>query len=377
MRIAQIAPLGERVPPKKYGGTERVIYALTEGLVKRGHDVTLFASGDSKTSARHIAVYPKALRDAHSKNPYGLEYVSMLNIGVAYNHQEEFDIIHDHNVYLSLPTALHATIPVIMTLHGAFNYENIRYFEGLQNNKNPYFVSISKAQRVPLPTLNYIANIHHGLSMKNYPFSRTHEGYLLYVGRIAEEKGVHLAIDVAEQTNFPLIIAAKVDSNDLTYFKEKIEPRLSKQIQWIGEVDEDTRNKLMSKAMCFLHPVLWREPFGLTLIEAMSCGCPVIAFRRGSIPEIIENGKTGFIVEDEIEMAMRVADIETIDRSYCRSYALENFNTDRMVDSYEATYEKAIKLFDKMKHAKDNEVKNAVDLEDLLVPQKKATFTTQ
>lgn len=348
MRIAQIAPIGERVPPKKYGGTERVVYSLTEELVKRGHEVTLFASGDSKTSAILISVYPTSLRESHLEDFYGANYWSMLNIGNAYMRQDKFDIIHDHNEHLSLPTANLATTPVVMTLHGAFSAQSKKLYETL-NNVN--FITISKSQAIPAPGLNYVGNVYHGMDMRHYPFSRENDGYLLFVGRINPEKGVHHAITVAEYLGLPLIIAAKLDNSrtEQTYYKEMIEPRLTEQIRWVGEVGEDERNRLMSRALCILHPVTWREPFGLTLIEAMACGCPIVAFNRGSIPEIVVNGKTGFVVEDEIEMIEAVKRIFEIKRRDCRNHALDNFSAEKMADGYESIYKKVLAMKEKEK----------------------------
>ncbi len=350
MKIGMLAPIGERVPPKKYGGTERMIHALTEELVKRGHDVTLFATSDSLISAKLVSVFPRGLREANIKDPYGANYWTMLNIGNVYKRQHEFDIIHDHNVNFSLPTAILAETPVVMTLHGAVNINNRRYLEGLNNNKNPFFVSISHAQTTPLPNLNYAGNVHHGLDIQGYPFSSESDDYLLFVGRISPEKGVDQAIEAAEFLNKRLIIAAKVDPSDYFYFKKQIEPRLSDQIRWVGEVDQEERNRLMSRAYAFLHPVSWREPFGLTLIEAMACGCPVIGFRRGSIPEIVKHGKTGFVVEDTGEMIEYIPKVGSIKRDVCRKYALNYFNAQRMTDEYEEIYEKVIEKFQMAKN---------------------------
>lgn len=339
MKIAQIAPLAERVPPKKYGGTERVVYELTEELVQRGHEVTLFASGDSLTSARLVSVYPTNLREAKIKDVYGLNIWTLLNLGLAFERQGEFDIIHDHSGFIGLPMANIATTPVVMTMHGPFTAENRRIYQML---RRPYIVTISEAQTEPAPNLNYAGTIYNGLTMEHYPFSAQHEGYLLFVGRICLEKGAHYAIEVARSLSLPLIMAAKLDAPDRPYFHEYIEPYLSDQIRWVGEVDQEERNRLMSKALCLLHPVTWREPFGLTLIESMACGTPVIAFNRGSIPEIIEHGTTGFVVSDVESMVDAVIHLDTIERSYCREYALDNFSTTRMVDAYEELYAKII-----------------------------------
>lgn len=341
MKIAQIAPIVERIPPKKYGGTERVVYSLTEELVKRGHDVTLFASGDSITSAKLSAVYPRALREAKLRDLYGMNILTMLNIGMAYFRQGEFDIIHDHLGTISLPTANIATTPVVTTYHGPFTAESRRLF---QNLNKPYVATISNSQIVPAHGINYIGTVYNGLDMRHYPFSKKNGGYLLFVGRISMEKGVHMAIEVAQYLNLPLIIAAKLEVVDVPYFNEYIGPHLSDQIQWIGETDEAARNKLMSKALCFLHPVTWKEPFGLVMIEAMACGCPVVAFNLGSIPEIVEHKKTGYVVTDTDEMIEAVAHIDKIDKRYCREYALKNFNAAKMAEGYEKVYRKILKL---------------------------------
>ncbi|MDB5225516.1 MAG: hypothetical protein JWL87_468 [Candidatus Adlerbacteria bacterium] len=339
MKIAQIAPLAERVPPKKYGGTERVVHALTEELVRRGHEVTLFASGDSQTQARLESVYPRALREAKFNDLYGTNDLTMLHMGVAYELQDEFDIIHDHMAPLSIPIANLATTPVVATVHGPFTGENRKLFELL---RGPNIVTVSQSQLYPLPNINHAGTVHHGLSMEHYPFSAEHDGYLLYVGRIAADKGVQYAVDVAQVLDIPLILAAKVEPIDLPYFKQYIEPRLSERIKWVGEVDEEERNRLMSRASAFLHPVVFREPFGLTLIEAMACGCPVIAFNRGAIPEIIKTGVTGFVVEDVEGMIDALHNIGTISRAACREHALQNFNVSRMADGYEAIYRKLL-----------------------------------
>jgi glycosyltransferase involved in cell wall biosynthesis len=339
MKIAQIAPIVERVPPKKYGGTERVVYALTEELVKRGHDVTLFASGDSKTSAKLESIYPRALREARLKDMYGTNLWTMLNIGLAYDMQDDFDIIHDHLAPLSLPTANIATTPVVLTMHGPFVGENRRLFQTLTG---PSIVTISEAQVFPLPGINYAGTVHNGLSMEHYPFEKAAGDYLLFVGRISMEKGLHFAIDAAQIVDMPLIIAAKVDDVDRPYFRDYIEPRLSERVTWIGEVDEERRNDLMAHARAFLHPVTWREPFGLVLIEAMACGCPVIAFNRGSVPEIIKTGVTGFVVEDLEGMVDAIGALPQIDREACRAHALSHFSAERMTDGYEAVYKKIL-----------------------------------
>jgi glycosyltransferase involved in cell wall biosynthesis len=339
MRIAQIAPIVESVPPKKYGGTERVMHALVEELVSRGHKVTLFATGDSLTSAQLVSVFPKSLRELRARDLYHANPYTMTHIGYAYERQNEFDIIHDHNDYFSMPIANISHTPVVMTAHGAFNSETIRVYQKL---RNPYLVTISEAQGKGYPSLHYAGTVYNGLKMEDYPFSEEHDSYLLFVGRISMEKGVHYAIEAAKYLNLPLIIAAKLDDADRSYFEQYVKPGLTEDIKWVGEVDEMERNRLMSRAMAFLHPVTWREPFGLTLIEAMACGCPVVAFSRGSIPEIVQDGKTGFVVADIEGMLDAVPNIGKIKRQDCRNFALENFSAKKMADGYEKIYKQIL-----------------------------------
>lgn len=340
LKIAQLAPLIERVPPKKYGGTERMVYHLTEELVRRGHDVTLFASGDSLSSGKIVSVYPRSLREAKIPNVYGLNSLTLLNIGTAYKRQGEFDVIHDHSGIHSLPTANTARKPVVMTLHGPFTVDDRRLFSVL---RRPNLVTISKSQARLVTTMNHMGTVHNGLPMENYPFSAGHDGYLLFVGRLSMEKGPHIAIEVAQYLDLPLILAAKLDPIDLQYFREYISPKLSdERVKWVGEVDEETRNRLMSRAMCVLHPITWSEPFGLTVIESMACGAPVIAFNRGSIPELVINGKTGFIVDNVQEMIDSVSRLRNIRRLECRRHSLENFSAKKMAYLYERFYYKLI-----------------------------------
>lgn len=336
LKIAQIAPIAERVPPKKYGGTERVIHTLTEELIRRGHDVTLFASGDSKTSGQLSSVYPKPLREEKIKDPYGLNERSLNHIASAYKRHKEFDIFHDHNSVLSIPTAQFIKTPTVITLHGEINPDNLSLYETADN---PYYVTISKAQLPKRHEVNVARTVYNGLEMEGYPFGKTHKGYLLYVGRISESKGTHYAVEVAKATSLPLIIAAKLDDAEQKYFQKFVLPNIDgKQIKWVGEVDENKRNALLSNAMCLLNPIRWSEPFGLTMIEAMSCGCPVIAFDKGSAREVVSDGNTGFIVKNTKEMIEAISRIGKIDRRVCRNYALSNFSGKKMADRYEELY---------------------------------------
>jgi glycosyltransferase involved in cell wall biosynthesis len=337
MRIAQIAPITERVPPKKYGGTERVISVLTEELVRRGHDVTLFATGDSETSAKLVSTYPHALRETFPEPTVKRTIWGYRHVATAYKMRHQFDIIHDHTSWLSAGVANMSRVPVVMTLHGAFTPETIALFETFDN---PYLVSISESQRKPAPDLNYISTVYNGLPLSHYPFSLKNDGYLLFVGRFCEEKSPHFAIEVAKRLNLPLILAAKLEEGgSRAYFEKFIKPHLSDTIRWVGEVDEVERNRLFSKALCSLHPVAWPEPFGLTLIEAMACGTPVIAFDQGAIPEVIKHGSTGYVVNNVDEMTAAVAKIDRIDRRACRQHSLTHFGVEQMVDNYELVYD--------------------------------------
>lgn len=341
MKIAQVSTIASRVPPKGHGGTERVVYALTEELVKRGHEVTLFASGDSLTSAKLDSVWPVNLRETDIEPLYGINTVFLHHLGHAYRLGEEFDIIHDHTGCSGLPFAQLSSRPVIMTMHGLVPPMHKPLFEEFRKAN---LVAISNDQRQDHLTYNTVGVVHNGLIMENYPFSPAHKGYLLYVGQISEAKGTRYAIEVAQKLGLPLIIAARLDKREKyqTYYKTYVEPHLNDQIRYIGEVGEEERNELMAHALCFLHPGTWREPFGLTIIEAMACGAPVVAFNNGAIPELIEEGKTGFVVKDADEMAEAVKKIDFIDRAYCREYSLKNFSASKMASEYEAFYKKLL-----------------------------------
>lgn len=348
MRIAQIAPIVESIPPKKYGGTERIVYYLCEELIKMGHEVTLFASGDSQTSAKLFSVVPISLREAKAKRLYGLTVASELSIAKAFEMQEQFDIIHDHSGqdragHLGLLLGHFAKTKTVVTMHNAFSKSRWPLFQACTNAA---IVSIShKHKPKKLKLINHAGVVYNGLAMEHYPFSEIHDGYLLFVGRMSRKKGLHHAITVAKKTGLPLKIAAKLDTaikDDVVYFEEDIKPHLQDTIEWLGEVDELTRNTLMSKALCLLHPGIWREPFGLNIIEAMACGAPVVAFKRGSIPEIIVDSKTGFVVKDVESMIDAIKNVGKLDRATIRAYSLNTFNAVNMAKGYVAIYEKLL-----------------------------------
>lgn len=333
MRIAQLAALIERVPPRRYGGIERFVHYLTEELVRRGHDVTLFATADSETKGKLISSAPHPLREMHVSDTAAF---TLLNVARVYNNAADFDIIHNQLDYYALPAAQLSPTPTVTTLHGPINLENRHIYD---EYKKSNFVSVSNAQRKRGNHLNWRATIYHGISVADFPFNGQPKDYLLFVGRISLEKGTHIAMDVALALDKELIIAAKLDKADVDYFNQYVAPRLyNEKIHWVGEVDDLERNRLLSEALCILHPVTWPEPFGLTMIEAMASGCPVIAFNEGSIPEVVVDKKTGFIVEKGIDMTKAVKKIGRISRKECRRHIKENFNLKKMVDSYEKLY---------------------------------------
>lgn len=346
MKIAQIAPIIERVPAKKYGGTERVVATLTEGLVRMGHDVTLFASGDSVTTAKLKAFYPTSLRASNEQDIYNpLHVASIRHLTEAYKSFADFDVIHDHtmqNSPLSLMFANVVPTPVVMTLHGPIREQDVT---ALKNFSKPGIVTISHDQARAMPPGFMTQTVYNGLDMRHYPFANVGGNYLLFVGRIAEQKGVHNAIAVAQALDLPLVIAGKLDicvAEDIAYFQQAIKPHLTNRIRWVGEVEDSVRNRLMANAKVFLHPITWPEPFGLTLIESMACGTPVIAIGKGSIPELIQDGKTGFVVDTVDQMIAAVNKINQIDRAMCRDYALTAFRSERMVEGYVRFYQAVI-----------------------------------
>ena len=296
MRIAQIAPLYEAVPPKFYGGTERVVSYLTEALVELGHDVTLFASGDSVTSATLEAAWPRALRlDPSIRDPFAPHVLLLEQVRRV---AADFDVLHFHLDYLPFSLFADAETPSVTTLHGRLDLPELQpVFNTFTDSP---VISISESQRIPLPQARWHGNVYHGLPEKLLtPQPHCEPEYLAFLGRICPEKRVDTAIRIAAMSGLPLKIAAKVDKADQDYFKSEIEPLLSHaNVEFIGEIDETRKPEFLSRAKALLFPIDWCEPFGLVMIEAMACGTPVIAFNRGSVPEVIDHAVTGYIVED-------------------------------------------------------------------------------
>ncbi|AFZ59911.1 glycosyltransferase family 4 protein [Anabaena cylindrica FACHB-243] len=340
MKIAQIAPLWERVPPPAYGGIELVVGLLTDELVRKGHEVTLFASGDSLTLAKLISVHPRALR--LDKTVKDCSIYESLQLASVYERADEFDIIHSHMGHSPLAYANLVKTPTIHTLHGIFTPDNEKIFRYAK--KQPY-VSISDAQREPSLELNYVATVYNGIDVSSYEFyaQPTDPPYLAFLGRISPEKGPHLAIEIAKKSGWQLKIAGKVDFVDVEYFETQIKPQIDgKQIQYLGEANHVQKNAIMGGAVATLFPITWREPFGLVMVESMAAGTPVIAMRMGSTPEVISDGETGFLCDNTQECINAIDKINRLNRYACRHYAEEKFSLQQMTNGYEALYQQII-----------------------------------
>jgi glycosyltransferase involved in cell wall biosynthesis len=336
MRIAQIAPLHEAVPPKLYGGTERVVSYLTEALVDLGHDVTLFASGDSQTGARLEPVWPRSLRldpgtgDTLAPHLLLLERVRRV--------ADTFDVLHFHLSYLPFPTFSLLDVPFVTTLHGRLDLLELQAMFDMFPQAP--VVSISDSQRIPLPNANWLDTVYHGLPENLLtPQTQTQPAYLAFLGRICAEKRVDLAIEIADRVGLPLKIAAKVDRADETYFRNVIQPLLSRpNVEFIGEINDAQKAGFLSGARALLFPIDWSEPFGLVMIEAMACGTPVIAFNRGSVPEVIAHGATGYIVDDVPAAVDAVARLDALSRTEIRAAFLRRFTSMTMAQHYMTIY---------------------------------------
>jgi glycosyltransferase involved in cell wall biosynthesis len=339
MRIAQVAPLYESVPPKLYGGTERVVSNLTEELVRRGHEVTLFASGDSITSARLVPCCRESLRQDPDCKDQLAHHILMLE--QVFAEKNNFDIIHFHIDYLHFPMSRCHKVVSLTTLHGRLDIPDLqpiyRVFDDVP------VVSISDAQRAPLPWINWQGTVYHGYARNRYQYYPTGGDYLAFLGRVSPEKGVDEAIEIAKAAGRKLKIAAKVDKADQEYFDTVIHPKLNHPlIEFVGEIGYPEKNDFLGNAAAVLFPINWPEPFGLVMIEAMASGTPVIAYPRGSVSEIMNHGVSGFVVEN-IESAVRaVQDIKDIDRAQCRKYFESRFTDTRMADDYLAIYERLV-----------------------------------
>ena len=331
MRIAMFSPIAWRTPPRHYGPWESVVSLLTEGLVSRGYDVTLFATGDSETRGKLHAVCPRGYEEDPSIMPKVWE---CLHISELFEHAEDFDVIHNNFDFLPLTYTGLVSTPVVTTIHG-FSSPSIVPVYKKYNGKVSY-VSISDADRSP--DLDYIKTIHHGIDIKQFDFQPEPDDYLLFFGRIHHDKGAREAIEIARACNKKLLLAGIIQ--DESYFHQHVEPHLDKDTTvYVGSADPVQRNRLLGKASALLHPIQFNEPFGLSVIESMACGTPVIAFNRGSMPELIEDGKNGFLVETLDGATDAVSKIKDIDRAWCRRHVEHYFTIDRMVEEYIQVYE--------------------------------------
>jgi len=331
-----VAPLIESVPPALYGGTERVVSVLTEELVRRGHDVTLFASGDSRTRADLVPCCPRGLRldvDAQDTVAY-----TMVQLGMVYERAGEFDVIHNHADYFAFPFARLSDTPTITTTHGRLDLREVQRVYDHFREQN--LVSISQSQRAPLPGVNWVRTAYNGIDMSHFHYNAEGGDYLVFLGRISPEKRPDRAIEIARDLDMQLVIAAKVDPADQAYYDHAIAPMIrdSTRVEFIGEVDEQQKDELLGNAYAYLFPIDWPEPFGLTMVEAMATGTPVVAYRAGSVPEVIIDGVTGFICDTFTAMVDAVPRVASLDRAACRAHVERRFSAAAMAESYEDVY---------------------------------------
>ena len=340
MKIAQVAPLYESVPPKLYGGTERVVSYLTEALVQDGHDVTLFASGDSETSARLVPCCPKSLRlNSHQCVDQLAHHFVMLE--EVLDRADQFDIIHFHVDYMHFPLSKLSGLVHVSTLHGRLDSPDLVPL--FRRYKSMPLISISLNQRKPLFWANWVGNVYHGLPQDLLPLGDGRGKYLAFLGRISPEKRVDRAIEIAKKVDMPLKIAAKVDSADRRYYEREIKHLLNTpNVGFVGEINEQQKGEFLGNAYAYLFPIDWPEPFGLTMIESMACGTPTIAFNRGSVPEVITNGVSGFIVDNMGDAVRAVQQAATLDRAACRAEFINRFSAPKMARQYVKLYEASI-----------------------------------
>lgn len=341
MRIAQIAPLHESVPPKFYGGTERVVSWLTEELVRRGHEVTLFASGDSQTQARLIPFREQALR--LDKNAIDTVAPHILMVEKAFQMADQFDLIHGHIDYYPYALARrHPQVAFVATLHGRLDIPELQPL--YDEFKDIPVISISNAQRTPLLQARWVGTVYHGLPLDLHPFYAKPGDYLAFLGRVSPEKGLDTAIEIATQVGMPLKVSIKIDPVDRQYYESYIYPMIrdNPNVELIEEISEQEKSELLGKAYAVLFPIRWPEPFGLVMIESMACGTPVIATRFGSVPEVMVDGETGFIITSVAEAVEAVAKVGSLSRQRVRQVFEERYSVTRMVDTYEVIYQQLV-----------------------------------
>ncbi len=347
MKIAMVAPPWFKIPPEGYGGIEVVIYLLVEGLIDNGHEVSLCTVAESSTRASILKVFDDEMKDYLDAPPSSFLNIVLTHSLACYMQmgRGDYDIIHDHTWKEGLLAAAVIDTPVVHTVHGPFDEENERFYRLFRHHKGIHFVTISDFHQSCLPGLNYAGTVYNGILFDRYPYSEEKEDFFFYIGRFNEEKAPHLACEVAKQLGAKLVLAGKVhEEEERSYFDQYIMPYLSSDIQFIGELGHWSKDKmrLFSKAKGYLYPIRWQEPFGITMAEAMACGTPVVTFKRGAAPEIVEHGVTGFVVEtmDEfIEAAQHVGEIEP---QKCRERVERMFTAQTMVEGYERVYKRVL-----------------------------------
>jgi glycosyltransferase involved in cell wall biosynthesis len=339
VKIAQIAPLYESVPPVTYGGTERVVSYITEELVAQGQDVTLFASGDSQTSAKLVPGSPRSLRLSGNCIDHLAHHIAMLDDVMRM--APEFDVIHFHIDYMHFPLSRYCALPSLTTLHGRLDLPDL--LPVYKKFPDAPLISISLSQRKPMPRVNWIGNVSHGLPTDLLTFQPEAGSYLAFLGRISPEKRVDRAIEIARRAGMPLKIAAKIDKADRDYYETTIKPLMSDpNVEFIGEIGEHEKSEFLGNAFAYLFPIDWPEPFGLTMIEAMACGTPTIAFNCGSVKEVMEEGLSGFIVDDMDQAVAAVEKISTIERTACRNVFEKRFTSTHMAEKYVDLYQSMV-----------------------------------
>ncbi len=347
MKIAIVVPPWFEVPPKGYGGIEVLVGLLADGLVDKGHQVTLFTVSSSKTKAHMFKVFDEEMRFYLDAPPSSFLNTALTHSLASYLEisRGEYDIIHDNTWKEGLCSATFMDIPVVHTLHGPFNEENKRFYSLFKDHLRIYFVTISNYQQTCLPDLNYVAMVYNGINFPEYPYSEKKEDFFFYIGRFNEEKAPHLACEVAEKFGGRLILAGKVNEKaERNYFDQYIKPHLSDKIEFVGELGQWSKEKmtLFSHGKAFLYPIQWDEPFGITMAEALACGTPVVTFKRGSAPEVVAHGETGFVVETMDEFVDAVKHVNEINPRKCRERAEKMFTARTMVDNYERVYMKVL-----------------------------------
>jgi glycosyltransferase involved in cell wall biosynthesis len=339
VKIGIIAPAWFAVPPVRYGGIEWVVSILADGLVDQGHDVTLFAAGDSQTRAQLVTSYdePPSMR-------IGLSMPDLHHALTCYARSGDFDVVNDHSGPLGAALGAAVASPVCHTVHGPLTGESGDVYS-LIGSVSPSvgLISVSDSQRSPLPDLNWLATCHNAIAMDSYPFHPGNDGYLLFLGRMSPDKGAHHAAALARETGLPMILAGKMhDLLERQHFAANVEPLLGGNIEYVGEVSHDEKVRLLQNALATVFPIQWPEPFGLVMVESMACGTPVVATRQGAVPEVIEQGRSGIIVDSPAELAEAVKQAVTLDPHECRASAIERFSPARMVDDYVAAYQRML-----------------------------------